>query len=189
MIPKKAQHQPSRRAHPERSKEPSDPVEEQIRGSDDVHDRLGGDGSPVGGLFREIVGDPDEIHSPDMIRALTICCHTNKVRPLTTRQASRGRKVIGMAKAIVAHHVADYDRWYPVFIEHGEVRRKHGGRGHVVHRGVEDPNALLVVNDFGTMEGARAFMADPSLAEAMRKAGVDSEPTIYLVEETEDAQY
>jgi hypothetical protein len=32
-------------------------------------------------------------------------------------------------------------------------------------------------------------MADPSLPEAMRRAGVDGEPTIYLVEQAEDVRY
>lgn len=94
-----------------------------------------------------------------------------------------------MAKVIVVHHVSDYDRWYPVFIEHGEIRRANGAQGHVIHRGVEDPNQLLIVNDFASLEGARAFMTDPSLADAMQRAGVDSEPTVYLVEESEDTRY
>jgi hypothetical protein len=94
-----------------------------------------------------------------------------------------------MVKVVVAHHVAEYDRWYPVFIEQEEVRRAHGAQGHTVHRGVEDPNALLVVNEFATLEGAQAFMTDPSLPEAMRRAGVDREPTIYLVEQTHDVRY
>lgn len=35
-----------------------------------------------------------------------------------------------MTKVIVQHHVADYDRWYPVFTEHGDVRRQYGATGH-----------------------------------------------------------
>lgn len=94
-----------------------------------------------------------------------------------------------MAKVIVAHHVADYDRWYPVFKEHGEIRRTHGAKGHVVNRAVEDPNQVVIVNEFATLEGARAFMADPNLPTVMKQAGVDGEPTIYLVEEVEDQRY
>ena len=92
-------------------------------------------------------------------------------------------------KAIVAHHVADYDEWHRVFEEHGEVRRQHSAEGHVIHRGVADPNQIVVVNDFPTAEQAHAFMADPSLPAAMERAGVDSEPAMYLVEQAEDARY
>lgn len=94
-----------------------------------------------------------------------------------------------MTKVIVAHHVADFDAWYPVFVEHGEVRRKHGATGHTIHRGVEDPNALVVVNDFADADGARAFMTDPGLPDVMSRAGVDAAPTIYLVEEAEAEDY
>ena len=44
-----------------------------------------------------------------------------------------------MAKAIVQHHVVDYDRWYPVFTEHEAVRRQHGATGHSIYRAVADP--------------------------------------------------
>jgi uncharacterized protein (DUF1330 family) len=94
-----------------------------------------------------------------------------------------------MVKLIVQHHVADYDRWYPIFIEHGAVRQAHGGQGHAVHRGVEDPNNLVIVNSFASAEGARSFMADPSVKQRMAEAGVDSEPQIWLVDEAESQDY
>ena len=90
---------------------------------------------------------------------------------------------------IVAHHVADFEQWQPVFKEHGETRRRHGAKGHVIGRGVEDPNQIVIVNEFATLEGARAFMTDPSLPAAMEKGGVDGAPTIYLVEEAEQERY
>lgn len=94
-----------------------------------------------------------------------------------------------MAKVIVQHHVADYDRWHPVFTEHGELRRKHGATGHTIHRAVEDPNTIVIVNDFASVDGARAFRSDPSLAEAMKRAGVDSAPDVWIVDEVEAVQY
>lgn len=92
-------------------------------------------------------------------------------------------------KVIVAHHVSDFDEWLPVFKEHGDVRRKHGAQGHVVNRGIEDPNQIVIVTEFATLDGARGFMTDPSLKEAMAKAGVDGSPTIYLVEQAEEERY
>ena len=61
-----------------------------------------------------------------------------------------------MAKVIVQHHVADYDRWFPVFNEHEAARRQHGATGHSIGRDVSDPNTIVIVNDFATVEGARA---------------------------------
>ena len=94
-----------------------------------------------------------------------------------------------MAKAIVQHHVADYDRWLPVFIEHGEVRRQYGATGHSVTRSTADPNDLVIVNEFGTLEGALGFAQDPSLPEVMGRAGVDGPPQVWIVEEADAATY
>ncbi len=94
-----------------------------------------------------------------------------------------------MAKVIVQHHVADYDRWFPVFTEHGSVRRSHGATGHSINRGAEDPNLVVVVNDFATLDGAKAFMNDPSLADAMSRAGVDAPPQVWIVDEAETLSY
>jgi uncharacterized protein (DUF1330 family) len=94
-----------------------------------------------------------------------------------------------MTKVIVKHRVVDYDRWYPVFTEHGEVRRTHGATGHSIEREVADPNSLIIVNEFATLEGARAFTQDPSLQDAMTRAGVDGAPTVWIVEESETKRY
>lgn len=94
-----------------------------------------------------------------------------------------------MAKVIVQHHVADYGRWYPLFTEHGEVRRSHGATGHTIFRTVEDPNTIVIVNDFGSVVGARAFMADSSLKDVMARAGVDSEPQVWVCDEAESQTY
>ncbi len=94
-----------------------------------------------------------------------------------------------MAKVIVQHHVADYDRWFAVFTEHGEVRRRHGATGHIVTRSIADPNSVVIVNDFSTLAGAQAFAADPSLPEAMSRAGVDGAPQVWITEEASSVAY
>jgi len=94
-----------------------------------------------------------------------------------------------MVKVIVQHHVADYERWFPVYTEHGDVRRQHGGIGHSVNRGAADPNDLVIVNEFATLAGAQAFATDPSLPEAMDRAGVDSAPLVWIVDESDAARY
>jgi hypothetical protein len=94
-----------------------------------------------------------------------------------------------MAKVIVQHHVADYDKWFVAFTEHGDVRRKHGATGHSVTRSIADPNAIVIVNDFATTEGAKAFAADPSLPEVMARAGVDGAPQVWITEESSTVAY
>jgi hypothetical protein len=94
-----------------------------------------------------------------------------------------------MAKVIVQHHVADYDRWLPVFNEHEAIRRHHGATGHSIGRVVGDPNTIVIVNDFTTLEGARAFSQDPSLPAAMAKGGVEGAPQVWIVEDAETRKY
>jgi hypothetical protein len=94
-----------------------------------------------------------------------------------------------MTKAIVQHRVVDYDRWYPVFAEHETVRRQHGATGHSINRAVADPNTIVIVNDFATLEGALAFTKDPSLPEAMQRGGVDGAPQVWIVDEAEAKAY
>jgi hypothetical protein len=94
-----------------------------------------------------------------------------------------------MTKVIVQHHVADYDRWYPLFTDHGEVRRQYGATGHSINRDLTDSNSVVIVNEFATLEGARAFMDDPSLPTVMAQAGVDGPPQIWVVDEAEAVQY
>jgi hypothetical protein len=94
-----------------------------------------------------------------------------------------------MVKVIVQHHVADYDTWYPVFVEHGAVRRQHGATGHTINRGTDDPNNIVIVNEFADLEGARGFATDPSLPDVMHRAGVDSAPQIWFVNGAESVQY
>lgn len=94
-----------------------------------------------------------------------------------------------MAKTIVQHRVVDYDRWFPVFSEHEAVRRQHGATGYSVNRSVADPNSLVIINDFATLEGARAFSQDPSLPAAMERGGVDGAPQVWIVEEADARRY
>lgn len=94
-----------------------------------------------------------------------------------------------MTKVIVQHHVADYDRWYPVFTEHGDVRRQHGATGHSINREVADPSSIVIVNEFATLEGARAFAKDPSLPDVMTRAGVEGPPQVWILDEAETLQY
>lgn len=94
-----------------------------------------------------------------------------------------------MAKVIVQHHVVDYDRWFPVFTEHQAVRQSHGATGHSVNRSAADPNTIVIVTDFATLEGARAFSQDPSLPAAMERSGVDGAPQVWIVEEADAKAY
>jgi heme-degrading monooxygenase HmoA len=113
---------------------------------------------------------------------------TTVKRDFAVRRHSRlAREVIMVI--IVQHRVRDFDAWKPVFDEHGDVRRRYGATGHEIYRGIEDPNEVTIVNHFASKEQAETFAADPSLKEAMARAGVISEPRMTWAEETETVEY
>jgi hypothetical protein len=94
-----------------------------------------------------------------------------------------------MAKIVMQTHVADFDAWLKLFNENQPFRQSHGATGHTVSRSVEDPNLVVLATDFATVEGARAFLADPALKERMAQAGVDSPPQSWICEEIESRPY
>lgn len=96
-----------------------------------------------------------------------------------------------MSKAIVHvhHRVESYDTWRPFFDEHRRVREQHGATGHRVYKVAGDPNDIVIVNEFATAEGAKAFAADPSLRSIMGSAGVVGAPEVLFLDEPEVATY
>jgi heme-degrading monooxygenase HmoA len=94
-----------------------------------------------------------------------------------------------MITLVVHHHVADYDAWKAVYDEHESVRIAHGARENRVYRAADDHNRVVVHNDFPTEEAARAFIEDPSLQQAMQRAGIEGEPIISFMEYVERKEH
>jgi heme-degrading monooxygenase HmoA len=90
-----------------------------------------------------------------------------------------------MATVAVRNRVADFDAWKIGYDEHGAVRKEHGSTGATVLRDASDPNEVLVLTYWPSLENARAFANDPSLREAMEKSGVIGAPRIEFYEEAD----
>jgi len=78
---------------------------------------------------------------------------------------------------------ADFDAWKVAYDEHGAVRAQLGTTGDQVMRDADDPNEVLVLTHWPALSNAQAFLSDPSLKEAMSRAGVVAEPRIEIYEE------
>jgi heme-degrading monooxygenase HmoA len=83
-----------------------------------------------------------------------------------------------MATVAVRNRVADFDAWKIGFDEHGTARKERGSTGATVLRDASDPNEVLVLINWPSLENAHAFANDPSLREAMEKSGVIGAPRI-----------
>ena len=90
-----------------------------------------------------------------------------------------------MANLIVRHKVEDYAKWKPYFDGDAANRKAAGSQGGRLYRNANDPNELIVVWDWDSLDNAKAFAGSPELRETMMKAGVADHPDIYFLEEVE----
>jgi quinol monooxygenase YgiN len=90
---------------------------------------------------------------------------------------------------VITHDVADYDAWYRVFTEHAAVRKEHGCLSEELFRNPEQPNEVMNVMRFPSREDVESFLADPSLQEAMTRAGVVGTPGIRFWESVQQVQF
>ncbi len=88
-----------------------------------------------------------------------------------------------MATLIVHHKVQNYSAWRKIFDEDAARRKEYGSTRFQVLKSASDPNDLTVIMDWPSVDAAKAFVTSPSLKEAMKNAGVISQPEIsFLVE-------
>ena len=84
--------------------------------------------------------------------------------------------------ATIVQQVADYDSWRAAFDDHEDFRVINGMRSSEVHVSPDDPNKVVVVCSFDSIEDARAFAALPDLTKAMQESGVVGVPEITFSE-------
>jgi len=86
----------------------------------------------------------------------------------------------GKVLAVVSHPVKDFAAWKVMYDGAEQVRQKAGVTGAEVFQDLADPNKIVVIHRFPSLESAKAFLADPGLKEAMMKGGVLAPPTVIL---------
>ena len=89
----------------------------------------------------------------------------------------------------VRHPVEDFEKWKLVFDEHRAVRESHGACGHWLLVDQNEPGTQLILNEFPNLQAAQAFASDPSLPEAMARAGVSGPPRIEFYDVVERVDY
>jgi hypothetical protein len=87
-----------------------------------------------------------------------------------------------MTVALILHRVADYDAWRKVSDSVGDMQKDGGVIQESVHRMVNDPNNVLVTDNFDNVETARAFFGRDDLRKALERSGVQGEPRVELFE-------
>jgi len=91
-----------------------------------------------------------------------------------------------MPYLLVRHKVEDYEQWKPVFDhDHGATRERRGSQGGWILRNADDPNELVILLEWDSLENARGFAEADDFREAMQRAGVADQPDVYILEEVE----
>lgn len=84
---------------------------------------------------------------------------------------------------MVVHDVEDYDTWRTIF-DGGLSTRKSGGELQFeINRFPDDPNKIVSIFQWDTAAGARAFVDDRTVRNAMIAAGVISDPMVTIRKE------
>ena len=87
------------------------------------------------------------------------------------------------ATTLVLHPVSDYAAWRKVYDEVAGLQSRSGVISESVHRAKDDPNTVLVLHKFPTMDAATAFFQNGDLKAAMQRAGVQGKPRIEFFED------
>lgn len=86
----------------------------------------------------------------------------------------------GMIRMVATHEVADYDTFIAGYdAEDAAAIREAGGvEFDAVYRQTDNPNDLMIVHDFSSMDQAAAYVESPDLKAAMEALGVIEPPII-----------
>jgi hypothetical protein len=85
-----------------------------------------------------------------------------------------------MNSVFIRHRVADFDTWKAAFDEHGAQRREHGLADTSLLRDDDDDSMVTIVMNTDDAARAREFLSSDDLRETMEKAGVVSQPDVWI---------
>jgi quinol monooxygenase YgiN len=83
-------------------------------------------------------------------------------------------------RVFIRHEISDYAAWKKAYDDFGPTRKKLGVIAHEVYRSVDNPNDVTIMNDFKTLQKAKAFAASPELKAAMQQAGITGTPQVWF---------
>lgn len=88
-----------------------------------------------------------------------------------------------MTTMLVQHQVKDFNAWRQVFDSVYDLRTSNGEQSYKIYQDASDPNTVIGVFTWDSLENAQAYAHSSELKEAMNKAGVVGTPSIYFLNE------
>ncbi len=94
-----------------------------------------------------------------------------------------------MAYVLIEHLVGDYETFKRVYLDDGPRRGRGGSRGGRVFRVSDDPNDIVILLEWDTVERAQAFAASLELHEAMKWSTSNvATPRVVVLEHIMDSE-
>ena len=90
-----------------------------------------------------------------------------------------------MAYLLIRHKVADYKKWKAVFDDASALRQTGGEKGGQILHLEGDPNNLLMLFEWESLEKGHQYVQSEDLRKAMQEAGVVEQPEILFLNEME----
>ncbi len=87
-----------------------------------------------------------------------------------------------MTQLFVKHAVKDFNHWKTVYDSVADLRDQHGFVSSRILRDADNPNQVVVLEEYRTLEGAKNFAHSSALHVAMGHAGVIGAPDIAFLE-------
>lgn len=92
-----------------------------------------------------------------------------------------------MPTVSVRHKVSDYGKWKAVYDELKPMVKSSGGKSQRLFKNSGDAKELVILTEFDDMNKAKQFAQSNDLKQAMQRAGVAEVPTIFFLDEVENA--
>ena len=87
-----------------------------------------------------------------------------------------------MPYLFVRHKTEDYATWKSAFDKFSPIRKAAGEESYQICHVAGDPNDVVVINEWDSIDNLQKFLQSQELKEAMRQAGVSEQPEIHILE-------
>jgi hypothetical protein len=98
---------------------------------------------------------------------------------LTVASVAFGQQTPG-ARMFVRLEVVQFGEWVKTYDGFAQARKAAGMMESTVWQSADDPNDVTIINEFPSLEQARAFAASGDLREAMRNSGLKGPPQVWF---------
>ena len=78
--------------------------------------------------------------------------------------------------------MGDYSKWKSVYDSVDSFHKKNGAKSAQILKSADNPNELVILTEFESIDAARKFAQQEELKEIMQRAGVSDKPDIYFLE-------